>query len=743
MDRDQELEWLAAQKITISEDLVAAAKQQLAFLSAVDRRRFLYAGPIVDRAIHRYKTCWLPLLAKFTESGSNGSPLVVPLDCEWIWHCHRLNPVQYKKDCEKLFGRILDNKNVKSSLQVQGDSKDQTVQLWTKLFPEEPFEFDLTTAPAEEFTDHEDSQDGLKGIITYDLVAAVGRQSTFYYQICSATMHDDRYLKEALARYKAFLYLIKRNKQKASVPTFDIDLMWHSHQLQPVSYCKDMLELLGKLLEHDEIVTGASREIKLENGFSETTKQWEYLYGLRYWREGAIFKGSDSSPLVSPYRPNLEIGHRPKVRQNSKILNLVQMQLVEVLLEIVGISNLPTRRKGNLFVAFRKQQYDFFFSGHSTLNIFSETGEKHVAAFQCEAKGDLVLTLVSNSSRKSARAEEVIGTTSISIDELVSSKSKLFLQEWVELSKCQSHSGDKDTKPVSILVAASVSVPAPSPFIFYVVKGSTLSKNACFLSHPGTIQNDYWTHFVHANGDEVISLKIIRNSSEEMSEDYLTNKRQVIGTTKFNRKLRVLAEYERNAWSLRDPNFALRLERKTGLAGDVLEIKGDAQIKLYLGRSLEYEPKSNNMRIDKDLVTIVEFSADYPYGRALAMFGLKSGILKVNESWFVLPAVLMSFIISDYFESEGYGASHLIEGAPMENFKTSTLADESETTSIKGSLPKWRTTLSYIFSGNGAKAFCLASPAPADAKCAAKAKNKPAVPTSVSSRALAKVSPAF
>ena len=54
MDNAQESEWAEAQNIVISEDLVAAAKQQLEFLAAVDRRRFLYDGPILERAIHRY-----------------------------------------------------------------------------------------------------------------------------------------------------------------------------------------------------------------------------------------------------------------------------------------------------------------------------------------------------------------------------------------------------------------------------------------------------------------------------------------------------------------------------------------------------------------------------------------------------------------------------------------------------------------------------------------------------------------
>ncbi|KAL6515746.1 Glycine-rich domain-containing protein 1 [Orobanche hederae] len=41
MEIEQELEWKAAQSIKISVDLVTAAKQQLKFLAAIDRSRWL------------------------------------------------------------------------------------------------------------------------------------------------------------------------------------------------------------------------------------------------------------------------------------------------------------------------------------------------------------------------------------------------------------------------------------------------------------------------------------------------------------------------------------------------------------------------------------------------------------------------------------------------------------------------------------------------------------------------------
>lgn len=53
MEMEQQLEWNEAQKIVINVDLVAAAKQQLAFLATIDRNRWLNEGVGLDIAIYR------------------------------------------------------------------------------------------------------------------------------------------------------------------------------------------------------------------------------------------------------------------------------------------------------------------------------------------------------------------------------------------------------------------------------------------------------------------------------------------------------------------------------------------------------------------------------------------------------------------------------------------------------------------------------------------------------------------
>ena len=91
----------------------------------------------------------------------------------------------------------------------------------------------------------------------YDLVSAVKRQSPFYYQVPRPHMDNQHFLEGIKARYKGFLYLIKRNRERSikclCVPTYDTDLIWHSHQMHPVSYCKDLCKLVGKVLEHDDM----------------------------------------------------------------------------------------------------------------------------------------------------------------------------------------------------------------------------------------------------------------------------------------------------------------------------------------------------------------------------------------------------------------------------------------------------------------------------------------------------------
>lgn len=79
-------------KNSISVNLTAC-KREINFLRMIDRKApLLYEKKIVENAIRRYETYWLPMQA--AKPDVNNIP---PLDVHWIWHCHMLSPTDYEK----------------------------------------------------------------------------------------------------------------------------------------------------------------------------------------------------------------------------------------------------------------------------------------------------------------------------------------------------------------------------------------------------------------------------------------------------------------------------------------------------------------------------------------------------------------------------------------------------------------------------------------------------------------------
>lgn len=54
------------------------------------------------------------------------------------------------------------------------------------------------------------------------------------------------------------------------------------------------------------------------------------------------------------------------------------------------------------------------------------------------------------------------------------------------------------------------------------------------------------------------------------------------------------------------------------------------QVKLFRGRKLDYESKHcEKHKSEQEFMTLVEFSAEDPYGKAVALLDLKSGFVRV------------------------------------------------------------------------------------------------------------------
>ncbi|XP_078436875.1 glycine-rich domain-containing protein 1-like isoform X2 [Wolffia australiana] len=632
MEKTYELEWEQAQRIVISADLLATAKFQLKFLAAVDKHRYLYEGPVLNRAIDRYKNYWLPLIAQQDESST--VPLLVPLDCEWIWHCHRLNPLQYIRDCEREFGRIIGSRNVISTV-GEGPIPLESKEIWIKAYPHEPFEIDYSCSSSTN-DNHEEKTE-----ITYDLVSAVKRQSSFFDQVSRPSMNDDNFLNYAVARYKGFLHLRRRNQEQSvnifQVPTYDIDLIWHSHQLHPQSYSEDLLEILGRILPHDDTDSDRSKGKKLDVGFSETTKRWEEMFGRRYWRAGAMYKGNAPAAVVTVPPPLIDIveAQNPaaKLEVNLDLL-LPSVNFIEVLLEILEIRNLKDSRKASLSVLVRKKQPDPFFNKRFGLPIFSESGEKRVASFRCEPSGDLLLTVVANlSSTKLSltRRRKLIGKALLPLSELVDSSPDRCIDLWLNLK-----TKTASFQAVSLRVAASSTCKAPGPHSLVMAAAPpAFALGRCFTlqSSPSPRQNPRSTSVLDESGKEILCIR--------------TRKREVVAEWRPSNETQVMAELRNNVWAFPVHGFSLRLDRANKEA-HLYELKGGTHlVRLYLGRKLEFDPRTcaHHRTDENNYITAVQFSSDHPYGRAVALINVKSAFIKVSEDSFLLPAVLLTVLL--------------------------------------------------------------------------------------------------
>ncbi|XP_057784320.1 glycine-rich domain-containing protein 1-like [Salvia miltiorrhiza] len=625
MEKQQKLEWEAAHSIAINVDLVSAAKKQLKFLAAVDRNRWLYAGPGLDRAIYRYKVYWLPLLAKHSESPLFEGSLVVPLDCEWIWHSHRLNPIRYKKDCEEFYGRIIDNKNVISS--VEGTSKKQTEDVWKTLFPGEPFELDL------ELQQENISGQGVveEKFTKYDLVSAVQRQTPFFHQVSQLHMNDSRYIEGAVARYRGFLHLIKRNKEQGIksfvVPTYDIDLIWHTHQLHPASYGEDLLKLMGRILEHDDTDSDRTKGQKLDVGFTGTNRTFEDLFGRRYWRAGAMYKGSAPSPVrLTPYSGSVT-KKVPSCDESPKIA-LPVMEVFEVMLEFVGVRNLPEGHNGSLFVSFSKSQPDKMFNAKRTLKVVQGSGEKQVATFQCQPTGSMLFELMSSPSVS-------MGTTSISLEDFLLPDSDLTVEKWLDLIPS---SNTTASKPIGLRVAISVTIPTPAPYTLNMVRSQQ--------PIPGKVQfSRNLTRIVDQDGKMVLNLHMRELQKSRGKKEC---RRRVVVGIMASGKTSTLAEFAGSKWSMVNSPWSVKLPNANNDDGHLFELTGPHTVRFFRGGRLDYESRrTEHSQHEPHLFTAVKFSAEEPYGTAVALLDMKSGTVKVKEEWFILPGLIVTFILGN------------------------------------------------------------------------------------------------
>jgi len=321
-----------------SVNLLENSKKHISFLNGLHSLGVTFSRPS-EKTLERYRDQWLPLICRHSKTNNNNHEnnesnnggdrsLIPPPDIAWMFHCHRLAPFRYAKYCRKkrLFtenGKIPDA-HPPFSFQtetgnVHGGSQldcEDTQRLWEQLYPEEPFFLDehedCKKSSDEDIHRNEKEQSSLL-LDGFDLLGSVDRQKTFLWQVSGPRFSDDEFLRDGVERYHKFILLRKRvlddkkqnenNKNNLGiiVPTYQIDLMWHTHMLSGLSaYHRDCKALLGgHTLNHDDGLSNRSEGGVLDVAFQETKELWKHSYHESYSVQGGMYRGEPPENFYS------------------------------------------------------------------------------------------------------------------------------------------------------------------------------------------------------------------------------------------------------------------------------------------------------------------------------------------------------------------------------------------------------------------------------------------------------------
>lgn len=309
-------------------------------------------------------------------------------------------------------------------------------------------------------------------------------------QVSHLHFRNESFLHAAEMRYKGFLHLAAKSKGKLFlVPTYDIDLMWHSHQLDPLAYRTDMLHILGKVLDHDDTDTERHEGSKLSNCFLETKQLWEETYSIPYERAGAMYRGEVPTPLqhASSRKPVIKrerfTSNIYRTEQEAQYSYLKGRESVQISINILGAKNVPVKRSGaRLFVRLSAlkncgsfelntpeveiSEQPRFKQGAWTLNF-----ETSVEGIVLELRMRTPCRLRGGLKKKS----KLLGQVHVPFNMLLASPT-LSALDWLPLHK-EDQIWDLQKKPPALEISASITPSVTSPYLFRTITAKTTDDN--------------------------------------------------------------------------------------------------------------------------------------------------------------------------------------------------------------------------------------------------------------------------
>lgn len=309
-------------------DLVTASEEHVLFLRQLHQLGITVLEPDAV-SLSRYLDYWLPLV---NEHQNDMVPWIPPPDIAWLWHCHRLAPEVYESYVIQRFGRLVDT-NSRFRFQLECDVDAEPAMLlprerWNEMYPNIPFNYVVGSSLHHDSEGVDELLARARNLNGFDLLASAKCQATFLWQVSGPRFHEQEFLQEAVVKYHNFLQL-KTKDRLPLVPTYQIDLMWHTHILAGLEdYKKDCLRIRGEAFHHDDSLNDRAPGSKLNMAFAETARLWRAAYGEEYFVQGGMYRGKPFPAYydVEKWDPITEHHHSSEIIDDTTVKMIQAVQ---------------------------------------------------------------------------------------------------------------------------------------------------------------------------------------------------------------------------------------------------------------------------------------------------------------------------------------------------------------------------------------------------------------------------------
>ncbi|KAG9459421.1 hypothetical protein H6P81_003929 [Aristolochia fimbriata] len=634
--------------MSISIDLVAAARRHVSFLRNIADSPWLHQHSTLPQVIRRYDEFWMPLISDFSKGDSKWSLLVPPIDVQWVWHCHCLNPASYRRYCESRFAKIIERPAIFDD-ENEEYAEIRCREIWAQRYSSEPFDLE----PIDENPTAASKLSDENGIF-----AAVSKHQTLCTKFSDPYFSEVVYLIAAKHRYRGFLYLLQENGDGSSrfVPTSDILLMWLTHQSFPATYASDVKDMEANL----ETLAGVWEAAKAED-VRVTKKLWEATFDQPYERAGATF--DDNLSKRAPI-----LGGVFEADINRKYKTLEPRFLLEVCVFLKGKTEVKAVREAKqTFLRLRTVRC------HREMRMDKNISDVPPDCWQkawhlyCEFGTRGIVLELRQRGGGCLRGSKL---------------KKLVLFLWNDLSRATSLTMQQEVES-NMRAVASISPPVQAPYLLKCVPDRVTDDSGAMISDVILRMNQYrpqegrWlsrTVLDHA-GRECFVIRIRvgggfwRRGAEtpkavkwderiievrEGAWSYVAGSNigrspeRVVGTAR-PKEEEIKDDIEKATWCLSTGDVLTIRRDENGLSFDLgnENNEGESEVRLLRGRNFRYEvgSKSFDDEDDEGFLTLVRYSAEKPNGSATALLNWRLFVVEFSPEEDAVAMLLICMAI--------------------------------------------------------------------------------------------------